>query len=84
MEVISKQISKLDEVIQNGGDNLGIDQEQWYVKGKEAIKDCEFAITRPKEYLIFRGQMHYFINDIKRQNAKGIPIGKPSLMALYK
>ncbi|MCR6641410.1 MAG: hypothetical protein NVV82_21055 [Sporocytophaga sp.] len=83
MRIIGDQLLELDKVIQNGGDKLGIDQEQWYVRGKEAIKDCEFAISRPKEYLLYRGQMHHFINDVKGQNAKGILIGKP-VMTLYK
>lgn len=35
MRIIGDQLLELDKVIQNGGDKLGIDQEQWYVRGKK-------------------------------------------------
>lgn len=77
---IQNDLDKLDALNSKAGGQLGLENEEWYIKGQDAVKDCDFALKNGTAYLNSKGQYKIFLRDIKRQRALGINVGYPYIV----
>ena len=78
--VILSSLEKLDDLIGKGADNIGIQKEEWYVRGKEAVEDCNRATGSATAYLKSKGMYKVFLRNIKDQRSKGIDVGHDNIV----